>query len=31
MWSFQRILRWEGHPILGPLFLEKEWSFSKKS
>ena len=25
-WSFLRILRWEGHPILRP-FLRKAWSF----
>jgi hypothetical protein len=25
-WSFLRILRWAGHPILRP-FLRKAWSF----
>jgi len=27
-WSFLRILRWQGHPILRP-FLRKAWSFLK--
>jgi len=27
-WSFLRILRWAGHPILRP-FLRKAWSFLK--
>jgi hypothetical protein len=34
VWIFLRILRWAGHPILRPfffIFLEKKWSFSKKS
>ena len=30
-WRFLRILKWAGHPILRPFFLEKAWSFSKKS
>jgi hypothetical protein len=28
VWSFLRILRWAGHPILRP-FLRKAWSFLK--
>ena len=27
-WSFLRILRWAGHPILRPFF-RKAWSFLK--
>jgi hypothetical protein len=30
-WSLLRSLRSAGHPILTPFFLEKMWSFSKKS
>jgi len=26
VWSFLRILRWAGHPLLRP-FLRKAWSF----
>ena len=26
---FLKILRWAGHPILRPFFLEKTWGFSK--